>query len=301
MVFFNHTFDNIPLESPNRYRRNINRAVVRSVIGNKLSRVFVQPLTQPLADKFSCFLYKLVPFGSISQNDQRKAIEKLSQQVEFLEDQVILLKTRLLEAIMVKRPADVDNLKLARLGDTLEWNVRRLNNTINTAVQEVTDFVEKGECATRYIQDRHRNTLISAANFQNLTTQYRRIIIDITQRRISLANMAATMQHAMSSLLHGYLPISLIPPATLKEILNNFEFFGLNEAIPRKLIAAHDTIEVVRDAYVSNERLHLLLEIPLNSGHGVHEVFRATPFPQPIPNTERATQYQLSKTHLLMS
>ena len=47
--------------------------------------------------------------------------------------------------------------------------------------------------------------------------------------------------------------------------------------------------------------MHLSLEIPLNSGHGIHEVFRATPIPQPIPNTERATQYQLSKTHLLMS
>ena len=113
--------------------------------------------------------------------------------------------------------------------------------------------------------------------------------------------MAAVMQDAMWSHVHGNLLISLIPPATLKEILNNFEFFGLNEPIPRKFLAAYYTFEVVRDAYVSNEGLHLLLEIPLNSGHGVHEVFRATPIPQPIPNTERATQYQLSKTHLLMS
>ena len=301
MVFLNHTIDDIPLENPNRYRRNIIGAVLGSVIGSELSRVFVRPLTQPLVDKFSCFVDKLVPFGSICQNDRRKAIEKLSQEVEFLEDQVFLLKTRLLEAIMVKMPADVENRKLARLGDTLEENVRMLNNTINTAIYEVTDFVEKGECAARYIQDRHRNTLIIAANFQNLTTQYRRIINDINQRRISLANMAAMMQDAMSSLVHGYLPISLIPPATLKEILNNFEFFGLNEAIPRKLIAAYYTFEVVRDAYVSDEGLHLLLEIPLSSGHGVHEVFRATPIPQPILNTERATQYQLSKTHLLMS
>ena len=242
-----------------------------------------------------------MPFGSICQNDRRKTIEKLSQEVEFLEDQVFLLKTRLLEAIMVKMPADVENRKLARLGDTLEENVQMLNNTINTAIYEVTDFVEKGECTARYIQDRHRITLIIAANFQNLTTQYQRIINDINQRRISLANMAAMMQDEMSSLVHGYLLISLIPPATLKEILSNFEFFGLNEAIPRKLIAAYYTFEVVRDAYVSDEGLHLLLEIPLNPGHGVHEVFRATPIPQPIPNTKRATQYQLSKTHLLMS
>ena len=123
-----------------------------------------------------------------------------------------------------------------------------LNNTINTAIYEVTEFVEKAECTARYIQDRHRNTLIVAANFQNLTTQYRRKIYDINQRRISLANMVAMMQDAKSSLVHGYLPISLIPPATLKEILNNFEFFGLNEAIPRKIIAAYYTFELVRDA-----------------------------------------------------
>ena len=86
MVFPNHTIDDIPLENPNRYHRNIIRAVVGSVIGSELSRVFVRPLTQPLVDKFSCFVDKLVPFGSICQNDRRKTIEKLSQEVEFLED-----------------------------------------------------------------------------------------------------------------------------------------------------------------------------------------------------------------------
>ena len=116
-----------------------------SVRGSELSRIFVRPLTQPLADKISCFVDKLVPFGSICQNYRRRAIEKLSQEVEFLEDQVFLLITRLLEAIMVKMPADEENRKLARLGNTLEGNVRMFNNTINTAIQEVTNFVVKGE------------------------------------------------------------------------------------------------------------------------------------------------------------
>ena len=203
MVFLNHTIDYIPLGNPNRYRWNIIGAVVGSVIGSDLSRVLVRPLTQPLVDKFLCFVDKLVPFGSICQNDRRKAIEKLSQEVEFLEEQVFLLKTRLLEAIFVKKPADVENRKLARLGDTLEENVQMLNNTINTAIYDVTDFGEKVKCAARYIQDRHRSTLIIAANFQNLTKQYRRIINDIDQRRISLANMDAMMQDAMLSLVHG--------------------------------------------------------------------------------------------------
>ena len=97
------------------------------------------------------------------------------------------------------------------------------------------------------------------------------------------------------------MPIALIPPTILSKVLDTFEVYGLNEAILRKLIAADYTFEVVRDAYILDDGLHLLIEIPLYTGHGVHEVFRATPIPQPIPQTERATQYHLSKTHLLMS
>ena len=113
--------------------------------------------------------------------------------------------------------------------------------------------------------------------------------------------MASLMQDAMASLVHGHLPIALIPPTILSKIFDTFEMYGLNEAIPRKLIAAYYTFEVVRDAYISDEGLHLRIEIPLYTGHGVHDVFRATSIPQPIPQTERATQYHLSKTHLLMS
>ena len=109
------------------------------------------------------------------------------------------------------------------------------------------------------------------------------------------------MQDAMASLVHGYLSIVLIPPTILSKILDTFEVYGLNEAIPRKLIPAYYTFEVVRDAYISDEGLHLLIEIPLYTGHGVHDVFRATPIPQPIQQTELSTQYHLSKTHLLMS
>ena len=47
--------------------------------------------------------------------------------------------------------------------------------------------------------------------------------------------------------------------------------------------------------------MHLLIEIPLYTAHGVHDVFRATPIPQPIPQTECATQYHLSKTRRFMS
>ena len=176
-----------------------------------------------------------------------------------------------------------------------------LNETNRGVLEEIKDFVEKGEYVTRHIQGQHRNTLIIAASLHNLTIQYRRLVNDVNQQRISLANMASLMQDAMASLVHGYLPIALIPPTTISKILDTFEVYGLNEAIPRKLIAEYYTFEVVRDAYKSDEGLQLLIEIPLYTGHGVHDVFRAIPIPQSIPQTERETQYHLSKTHLLMS
>ena len=207
----------------------------------------------------------------------------------------------MLEAITVRVLADVERKKLPAWKRSLQETLEMLNETIRGVLEENKDFVEKGECVARHIHDRHRKTLIIAASLQNLTIQYRRLVNDVNQQRISLASMASLMQDAMASLFHGYLPIALIPPTILSKILDTFEVYGLTEAIPRILIAAYYVFEVVRDAYISDEGLHLLIEIPLYTGHGVHDVFRATPIPQPIPQTERATHYYLSRTHLLMS
>ena len=126
-------------------------------------------------------------------------------------------------------------------------------------------------------------------------------MIDVNQLRISLANTASLMQDTIASLVHRYLPIALISPTILSKLLDTFEVYGLNEAIQRKLIAAFYTFEVVRDAFILDEGLLLLVENPFNTKHGVHDVFRATPISQPMPLTECATQDYLLKTHLLMS
>ena len=176
-------------------------------------------------------------------------------------------------------PTDVERRKLPTLKTSLQENVEMLNETIRGVLEEIKDYVEKGECVARHTQDRHRNTLIIAASLQNLTIQYRRLVNDVNQQRISQANMASLMQDAMASLVHGYLPTALIPPKILSKKLDTLEVYGLNEAIPKKPIAAFYTFEVVRAAYISDEGLHLLIEIPLYTGHGVLDVFRATTFP----------------------
>ena len=221
---------------------------------------FFRPFTTPIADKFLCFVDKLVPFGSLCKEDERKKIEALARQVKNLEENVFYLKSKLLEAITVRMPADVEKRKLPSLKRSLEENVEMLNATIRGVLEEIKDYVEKGECVSRHIQDRHRNTIIIAASLQKLTIQYRRLVNDVNQQLISLANLASLMQDAMASLVHGYLPIGLIPPTILSKILDTFEVYRLNEVIPRKLRAAYYTFEVVRDAYISDEGLHLLIE-----------------------------------------
>ena len=133
---------------------------------------------------------------------------------------VIYLKSKLLEAITVRMPADVERRKLPTLKRSLQENVEMLNETNRGVLEEIKDYVEKAECVARHVQDRHRNTLIIAASLQNLTIQYRRLVNDVNQQRISLANMASLMQDAMASLVHGYLPIALIPPTILSKILD---------------------------------------------------------------------------------
>ena len=300
-VFLNSSSQDRTFERPNRYKRSLLVPVVGTALGSELSRFFLRPLTAPISDNFSCFVDELVPFGSFCKDDERKKIEALARQFKDLEENVFYLKSNLLEAITVRMPADVERRKLLTLKRSLQENVELLSEKIRELLEEIKDFVEKGDCVASHIQGRHRNTLIIAASLQNLTIQYRRLVNDVNQQRISLSNMASLMQDAMASLVDGYLPIALIPPTTLSKFLYTFEVYGLNEALPRKLIAAYYNFEVVTDAYISEEGLQLLIEIPLYTGHGVHDVIRTTPITQPIPQTERATQYHLSKTHLLMS
>ena len=218
-VFLNKFLQDRTFERPNRYKRCLLVPIVGTALGSKLSRVFLRPFTAPIADKFSCFVDKLVPFGSLCKEDERKKIEALARQVKDLEENVFYLKSKLLEAITVRMPADVERRKLPNLKRILQENVDMLNGTIRGVLEDIKDFVEKGECVAKQIQDRHCNTFIIAASLQNLTSQYRRLVNDVNQQRISLANMASLMQDAMASLVHGYLSIALIPLTILSKIL----------------------------------------------------------------------------------
>ena len=119
--------------------------------------------------------------------------------------------------------ADVDRRKLPTLKRNRQEKVDVLNETNRGVLGEFGDFVVKRDCVVRNTQDRHRNTLIIAASHRNLTNQYRRLVNDVNQHCSSLANMASLMQDAITSFVHGYFSIALIPPTMLSNTFDTFE------------------------------------------------------------------------------
>ena len=67
-----------------------------------------------MADKFSCFVDKLVFIGCFC-NDEKKKNEASARQVERLDENVLYLENRFLEAITFRMPAAVERRKLSSL------------------------------------------------------------------------------------------------------------------------------------------------------------------------------------------
>ena len=77
-VFLNSSLQDRTFERPKRYKRSLLVPIVETATGSELSRNFLRPFTAPIADKCSCFVDKLVSFGSLCKEDERKKIEALA-------------------------------------------------------------------------------------------------------------------------------------------------------------------------------------------------------------------------------
>ena len=286
----------IPEVQTDRYRRWVG-TLAAAALGGELSRIFLRPVT----DEISCFLVSMVPFGSLCRSEQQKLIEKLARQVKNLQDEVERLKEDDLDALLVRPNKNLGNWRSPSLGSEVTANYELLNITMKELINEIETIYTQSLCSFRqrdkWLRQGFRYTLI----LNNVTSNYRRIAAELEQRRISLATLSSLLHDAMSSLVHGYIPISLLPPEVFVKILDKVDKGVSTEAIPRSHVAAYYTFELVKDAYVSENGLHILIEIPLYVSNGLHRVFRATAIPQPIKCTQRATVYELEKTHIRVS
>ena len=113
------------------------------IVGTALGTIqkLSQTLYGPDSRQIFMFVDKLVPFGPLFKEDERKRIEASARQVKNLEENVFYLKSKLLEAITVRIPADVEKRKLPALKRRLQENVEMLNETIRGFLEEMKDFV----------------------------------------------------------------------------------------------------------------------------------------------------------------
>ena len=170
-VFSNKSLQDRTSENANRYKRSLLVPNVGTALGSKFSRIFLRLFTALIADKFSWFVDTLVPFGSLCKEDERMKIEAVARQFKDLGENVFHLKSKLLEAIPDKMPADVERRKLLTLEKNLQENVDMLKETIRGVLEGIKDLLLKRECVARHKQDRHRNKLVIAASLQNLFIQ----------------------------------------------------------------------------------------------------------------------------------
>ena len=129
-VFLKTFLQDQTFERLNKYKRSLVVSVVGTALGSELYRIFLRFFTAPFADNFSCFVDKLVLSGSLCKEDEWNKIEALAMQVKDLEKHVFYFKSKLLEAITVRIPADVERRKLPTLKRSLQENVEVLKETI---------------------------------------------------------------------------------------------------------------------------------------------------------------------------
>ena len=121
-------------------------------------QIFPEILYGPDSRKFLCCVDKLVQFALLCKEDEREKIEASTKQVKDLRENVFCLKSKWLEAIVVRMLADVEKRMLPTLKRSLQQKIDMLNETIRGVFEEIKDFVVKGKCVAIQIQDRQRNT-----------------------------------------------------------------------------------------------------------------------------------------------
>ena len=176
-----------------------------------------------------------------------------------------------LDTLLVRPNKNLGNWRSPSLGSELVANYELLNITMKRMINEIETIYTQSLCSFRQrdklLRQRFRYTLI----MNNVTSNYRRIVAELDQRRISLATLKSLLIDAMSSLGHSYIPIFLLPPENFVKILDEVDKGVFTEAIPRLHLAAYYTFELVKDAYVSENTLYLLIEVPLYATNGFIE------------------------------
>ena len=97
-------------------------------------------------------------------------------------------------------------------------------------------------------------TVLEWANGTNYLTG---LINEVSSYRMSLLTNEREMSDALEVLLHGRLPVSMVPPDDPATILNQIDKNKLREAIPREFLMSYYSFELVNSVHSTGQGLHI--------------------------------------------
>ena len=215
--------------------------------------------------------------------------EKLRQLSENSQDAIFSLESRV--------GATKQNLRL--LSTESDTNFAQIRNEMSRMLDWQRELVKwKNDCQKGGFAHSFR-TVLEWANGTNYLTG---LINEVGSYRMGLLTYERELSDALEVLIHGRLPVSMVPPNDLAAILNRMEKNKLQEAIPREFLMSYYSFELVNAVHATDRGLHIEWRVPLHPlTDGLHAAYRAISTLRPIENTTTGSRLKLKKTILLVS
>ena len=215
--------------------------------------------------------------------------EKLKQLSENSQDAIFALESRV--------EATKENLRL--LSTESDTNFAQIRSEMSRMLDWQRELVKwKNDCQKGGFAHSFR-TVLEWANGTNYLTG---LINEVSSYRMGLLTYEREMSDALEVLIHGRLPVSMVPPDDLATILNQIEKNKLREAIPREFLMSYYSFELVNSVHATGRGLHIEWRMPLHPlTDGLHATYRAIATLRPIENTTTGSRFKLKKTILLVS
>ena len=215
--------------------------------------------------------------------------ENLKQLSEISRDAIFALESRV--------EATKENLRL--LSTESDTNFAQIRSEMSRMLDWQRELVKwKNDCQKGGFAHSFR-TVLEWANGTNYLTG---LINEVSSYRMGLLTYEREMSDALEVLIHGRLPVSMVPPDDLATILNQIEKNKLREAIPREFLMSYYSFELVNSVHATGRGLHIEWRVPLHPlTDGLHATYRAIATLRPIENTTTGSRFKLKKTILLVS
>ena len=187
--------------------------------------------------------------------------------------------------------------------EQLERNQYEFWNATAATLDGLTSSVKSMTLCTEFLFSRSQMNLLRTT----ILARIQSMLSSIQSFRVALWAYKTTLLDAIPGLSHGYLPMSLVPRATLLAILekttSGLAHNGghLSLALGLDHILRYYETPLVRRVESTEDGLLLTVAIPLTSRELVMEVYEGIPLPMPTKDNSTATEWSPETRYLAVT